>query len=99
MTWYEGPTLLDFLETVSIESETNLTHARMPVQYVIRPQTDELPDYRGYAGKIISGIYKIGDEIMVLPAGLSSRVSRIERNQQDVVRSTCRASCYPSSGR
>jgi sulfate adenylyltransferase subunit 1 len=84
MSWYEGPTLLNFLETVSIESETNLTHARMPVQYVIRPQTDELPDYRGYAGKIISGMYKIGDEIMVLPAGLSSRVSRIERNQRDV---------------
>jgi sulfate adenylyltransferase subunit 1 len=84
MSWYEGPTLLNFLETVSIESETNLTHARMPVQYVIRPQTDELPDYRGYAGKIISGIYKIGDEIKVLPAGLSSRVSRIERNQRDV---------------
>ncbi len=84
MLWYEGPTLLDFLETVSIESETNLTHARMPVQYVIRPQTDELPDYRGYAGKIISGVYKIGDEILVLPAGLRSRVSRIERNQTDV---------------
>ncbi len=84
MNWYEGPTLLDFLETVSIESETNLTHARMPIQYVIRPQTDELPDYRGYAGKIISGIYKVGDEILVLPAGLSNRVSRIERNQRDV---------------
>ncbi len=84
MSWYEGPALLDFLETISIESETNLTHARMPVQYVIRPQTDELPDYRGYAGKIISGLYKIGDEILVLPAGLSSRISRIERNQLDV---------------
>ncbi|HEV3223983.1 MAG TPA: GTP-binding protein [Puia sp.] len=84
MTWYEGPTLLDFLETISIESETNLTHARMPVQYVIRPQTEELHDYRGYAGKIISGIYRKGDEILVLPAGLSSRLNRIERNQQDV---------------
>jgi sulfate adenylyltransferase subunit 1 len=84
MPWYEGPCLLDFLETISIESETNLTHARMPVQYVIRPQTEELPDYRGYAGKIISGIYRKGDEILVLPAGLSSRLSRIERNRQDV---------------
>ncbi len=84
MPWYEGPCLLDFLETVSIESEINLTHARMPVQYVIRPQTEELPDYRGYAGKIISGIYRKGDEILVLPAGLSSRLSRIERNRQDV---------------
>jgi sulfate adenylyltransferase subunit 1 len=84
MSWYEGPTLLDFLENISIDSEINLTHARMPVQYVIRPQTEEHHDYRGYAGKIISGIYRKGDEILVLPAGLSSRLSRIERNQQDV---------------
>jgi sulfate adenylyltransferase subunit 1 len=84
MSWYDGPCLLEFLETISIESETNLTHARMPVQYVIRPQTEDLHDYRGYAGKIISGHYRIGDEIKVLPSGLSSRLSRIERNQQDV---------------
>lgn len=84
MAWYEGPCLLDFLETISIDSETNLTHARMPVQYVIRPQTEQLPDYRGYAGKIISGVYHVGDEILVLPVGLSSRLSRIERNRQDV---------------
>ena len=84
MDWYEGPCLLDFLETVSIDSETNLTHARMPVQYVIRPQTEELPDYRGYAGKIISGTYRVGDEIFVLPAGLHSRLSRIESNLKDV---------------
>jgi sulfate adenylyltransferase subunit 1 len=84
MGWYDGPGLLDFLETVSIDSESNFTHARMPVQYVIRPQTDELHDYRGYAGKIISGVYRVGDEILVLPAGLSSRLSRIETNQADV---------------
>jgi len=84
MPWYEGPGLLEFLETVSIDSETNLTHARMPVQYVIRPQTEALPDYRGYAGKIISGTYRVGDEILVLPEGISSRLSRIERNLQDV---------------
>jgi sulfate adenylyltransferase subunit 1 len=84
MPWYEGPSLLEFLETVSIESEINLTHARMPVQYVIRPQTEDLHDYRGYAGKIISGRYRVGDEILVLPSGLISKVSRIERNLQDV---------------
>jgi sulfate adenylyltransferase subunit 1 len=84
MDWYEGPCLLDFLETISIDSETNLTHARMPVQYVIRPQTDPLHDYRGYAGKIISGTYRVGDDIVVLPAGLVTRLSRIERNQHDV---------------
>jgi sulfate adenylyltransferase subunit 1 len=84
MPWYDGPCLLEFLETVSIESEINLTHARMPVQYVIRPQTEDLHDYRGYAGKIISGRYRVGDEILVLPSGLTSTVSRIERNRQDV---------------
>jgi sulfate adenylyltransferase subunit 1 len=84
MSWYEGPGLLEYLETVSIKEEANFTHARMPVQYVIRPQTEELPDYRGYAGKIISGSYKIGDEITVLPAGLKSKLVRIESNLQDV---------------
>jgi len=84
MDWYEGPCLLEFLERVSIDSETNLTHGRMPVQYVIRPQTDDLHDYRGYAGKIISGTYRVGDDIIVLPAGLKSRISRIETNLQDV---------------
>src|SRR4029077_5135260 len=84
MPWYDGTCLLEFLETVSIESETNLTHARMPVQYVIRPQTEELHDYRGYAGKIISGQYRVGDEICVLPSGLSSRLVRIEKNRKDV---------------
>ena len=84
MNWYEGPCLLDFLETVSIDSETNLTLARMPVQYVIRPQTEDLHDYRGYAGKIISGKYKVGDEIFVLPAGLKSKLIRIETNLKDV---------------
>ena len=84
MNWYEGPCLLNFLETVSIDSEINLTHARMPVQYVIRPQTEELPDYRGYAGKIISGVYRVGDEIVVLPSGLKSRLTGIETNLQSV---------------
>jgi sulfate adenylyltransferase subunit 1 len=84
MSWYEGPCLLDFLEKVSIDSEINLTHARMPVQYVIRPQTEELPDYRGYAGKIISGVYRVGDEIIVLPAGLKSKLTQIETNQRSV---------------
>jgi len=84
MDWYEGPCLLEFLETISIESEINHTHARMTVQYVIRPQSEELHDYRGYAGKIISGKYRVGDEIFVLPAGLKSRLSRIETNLKDV---------------
>jgi sulfate adenylyltransferase subunit 1 len=84
MSWYEGPSLLDFLETISIDSDINLTHARMPVQYVLRPQTEDLPDYRGYAGKIISGVYRVGDEIVVLPAGLKSRLTQIETNLRNV---------------
>lgn len=84
MSWYEGLPLLELLETTSIASDINLTHARMFVQYVIRPQSEELHDYRGYAGKIISGTYRVGDEINVLPAGIKTRLSRIERNQQDV---------------
>jgi sulfate adenylyltransferase subunit 1 len=76
--WYEGESLLHILENVEVSSDVNLTDARFPVQYVIRPQTDELHDYRGYAGKIISGVYKKGDAITVLPSGLSSTVSKIE---------------------
>lgn len=76
--WYEGESLLDILENVEVSRDINLTDARFPVQYVIRPQTDDLHDYRGYAGKIISGIYKKGDKITVLPSGLSSTVSKIE---------------------
>ena len=78
LPWYKGDTLLNFLENVSIENDINLTNSRFPVQYVIRPQTEELHDYRGYAGKIISGIYKLGDAITVLPSGVKSKISLIE---------------------
>jgi sulfate adenylyltransferase subunit 1 len=76
--WYEGESLLHILEHVVVADDINLADARFPVQYVIRPQTDDLHDYRGYAGKIISGIYKKGDKITVLPSGLTSTVSAIE---------------------
>lgn len=78
LDWYEGPVLLDFLENIPIEKDINLTHARLPVQYVIRPQTEDLHDYRGYAGKIISGIYKKGDEVIILPSGAKSVIKTIE---------------------
>lgn len=78
MSWYEGESLLHFLENVEIQQDINITDARFPVQYVIRPQTDELHDYRGYAGKIISGIYKKGDKVTVLPSGLRSTVKSVE---------------------
>lgn len=82
--WYEGESLLHILENVKVSSDINLTDARFPVQYVIRPQTDDLHDYRGYAGKIISGVYKVGDKITVLPSGLTSTVSVIEMGGEKV---------------
>ncbi len=76
--WYNGDSLLHYLESVEVHADINLTDARFPVQYVIRPQTEELHDYRGYAGKITSGIYKKGDRVIVLPAGIESIISKIE---------------------
>jgi len=78
MNWYEGESLLHLLENVEIQQDVNLTDARFPVQYVIRPQTEELHDYRGYAGKVISGVYRKGDKVKVLPAGIESVISTIE---------------------
>jgi sulfate adenylyltransferase subunit 1 len=84
LSWYDGPALLNFLENVEVQDDINLADARFPVQYVIRPQTDELHDYRGYAGKIISGIYKKGDTVTVQPAGLQSTIQRIEIGGKEV---------------
>lgn len=84
LNWYKGKTLLDYLETVELENTINLDKARFPVQYVIRPQTEELHDYRGYAGKITSGIYKVGDSVTILPSGTESKISAIEANQKQV---------------
>jgi len=87
-SWYEGASLLDILENVVVADDVNYTDARFPVQYVIRPQTEELHDYRGYAGKIISGVYKIGDAITVQPSGLTSTISAIEIGGQQVEKAT-----------
>jgi sulfate adenylyltransferase subunit 1 len=76
--WYEGKPLLEFLETVEIKDAVNHTDARFQVQFVIRPQTEALHDYRGYAGKITSGIYKKGDKVKVLPAGIETTIDKIE---------------------
>lgn len=84
MDWYEGESLLHFLENVEIQQDINLIDARFPVQYVIRPQTDELHDYRGYAGKVISGVYKKGDKVVVLPSRLSSKVISVEIGGEEV---------------
>ena len=76
--WYEGTSLLHILENVEVANDINYTDARFPVQYVIRPQSNDLHDYRGYAGKVISGFYKKGDAIIVQPSGLESTISAIE---------------------
>src|SRR5919112_346360 len=76
--WYEGPTLLHHLEHVHVASDRNLTDARFPVQYVIRPQTEEHHDYRGYAGTVASGVFRPGDEVQVLPSGLTTTIAGID---------------------
>ncbi|MPZ81205.1 MAG: sulfate adenylyltransferase [Actinophytocola sp.] len=76
--WYAGPTLLEHLETVPVEPDPHEGPLRFPVQYVIRPRTDEHPDYRGYAGQIAAGSVRPGDEVVVLPAGVRTRVERID---------------------
>lgn len=76
--WYNGKSLLDHLETVEVEVDETTAHARMPVQWVVRPQTEDLHDYRGYAGRILSGNFKVGDKITVLPSGHTSTLDKIE---------------------
>ncbi|HRB01520.1 MAG TPA: sulfate adenylyltransferase subunit CysN [Ignavibacteria bacterium] len=78
MDWYEGSTLLYLLENVHIASDNNHIDCRFPVQYVIRPQSDLNHDYRGYAGRIASGVFKPGDEVTVLPSGFTSKIKSID---------------------
>ncbi len=78
LPWYKGESLLHYLENVPVNKDINLNEGRFPVQWVIRPQTELLHDYRGYAGKITSGIYKKGDKVLVQPAGISSSIKSIE---------------------
>ena len=75
--WYEGTSLLHHLEEVHIASDRNLIDVRFPVQYVIRPQDPEWHDYRAYAGSVAGGVMKPGDEVMVLPSGLTTRITSI----------------------
>jgi sulfate adenylyltransferase subunit 1 len=84
MSWYGGPTLMYLLETIHIGSDLNLVDCRFPVQYVIRPQTDEYHDYRGYAGRVAGGIFKPGDKVMVLPTGFTTTIKAIDGPQGPV---------------
>ncbi|MEO8403063.1 MAG: GTP-binding protein [Chitinophagaceae bacterium] len=83
-TWYEGKCLLELLEEVEIDRDVNLSDPRFQVQLVIRPQTDDLHDYRGYAGRVISGVYKKGDKVKVLPADLDATISKLEVAGEEV---------------
>ncbi len=78
MPWYEGSTLLYSLENIHIGSDHNHIDCRFPVQTVIRPKNDKFHDYRGYAGRIASGIFKPGDDVTVLPSGFSSKIKSID---------------------
>ncbi len=83
MPWYQGPTLLQHLETVPIAG-VNLSDVRFPVQWVIRPQSDEHHDYRGYAGQVAGGVLRPGDEVTILPSGLTTRITRIEEGGRSI---------------
>ena len=84
MNWYEGPTLLHVLENIYISGDHNHEDARFPVQYVIRPQTEEHHDFRGYAGRIDGGIFSVGDKIKVLPSGYESEITHIDTFNESV---------------
>ncbi|MEV1010258.1 GTP-binding protein [Streptomyces sp. NPDC049881] len=84
MDWYGGPTVLEHLETVPVTRDPSGDPARFPVQYVIRPQTAEHPDFRGYAGQIASGVLRVGERVVVQPSGLTSTIERIDALGQSV---------------
>lgn len=88
MDWYPGPALLPLLETVPIETDINHTDARFPVQYVIRPQSAEFPDYRGYAGRIAGGVFRPGDTVQVLPSGFTSKVLSVDMMEKSLAEAT-----------
>ncbi len=77
MPWYQGPSLLYFLETVYVGGEHNHVDARFPVQWVIRPQSNEHHDFRGYAGRVAGGVFKPGDEVLCLPSGFTTRIKAV----------------------
>jgi sulfate adenylyltransferase subunit 1 len=85
LSWYKEGSLFEFLENVEIEHEEEAQEARFQVQYVIRPQTDELHDYRGYAGSILSGSLKKGDQVQILPLDVITTIEKIEKNQVETI--------------
>ncbi len=84
LNWHKGPALLEFLETVNITDQNENEASRFQVQYVIRPQTEDHHDYRGYAGKVLSGSYKKGDKVLVLPSNIETVIEKIEKDQREI---------------
>ena len=84
MEWYKGPPLLYHLENVYVGSDFNHVDARFPVQWVIRPHSDEHHDFRGFAGRVAGGVFKTGDEVTILPSGFSSKIKRIMLAEKEV---------------
>jgi sulfate adenylyltransferase subunit 1 len=82
--WYQGATLMHMLETVHIESDYNHIDSRFPVQYVVRPHSKEYHDFRGYAGRIAGGIFRPGDEVLVLPSGFASKIKSIQLGSENI---------------
>jgi sulfate adenylyltransferase subunit 1 len=78
MPWWQGPSLLQHLEGIELAGDRNLADRRFPVQWVIRPMSDDFHDYRGYAGQVAGGVWRAGDDVLVLPSGLRTRVAAIE---------------------
>ena len=84
MPWYQGPSLMHHLEHVHVASDRDLVDARFPVQYVIRPKSDDFHDYRGYGGRVAGGVLKKGDEVLVLPSGMSSKIAGIDLFTEEI---------------
>jgi sulfate adenylyltransferase subunit 1 len=84
MPWYQGAPMLHTLETMHISSDINKVDARFPVQTVIRPQRDGFIDYRGYAGRVASGIFRKGDEVTVMPSGFTSKIKSIDTLEESL---------------
>ncbi len=84
MPWYDGPTLMYYLEHLHISNDNNFTDPRFPVQYVVRPNSDEYHDYRGYAGRVAGGVFRPGDKVMILPSGFTSTIRSIDSMGQSL---------------
>lgn len=84
MEWYKGPTLLWTLENVEINQDRNLIDSRFPVQWVVRPQSEKFPDFRGYAGQVSGGVFRVGDQIAALPSEFGSKIAKMYVGSEEV---------------